>query len=381
MLTIIENGEVYAPKPIGRQSLLLWDDRIARIGLVNRRAVESLGMEVEVIDAAGCVVTPGFIDPHQHLLGGSGEEGFSSQTPEISLSEIIAAGITTVVGCLGVDTTMKTMPGLLAKVKGLREEGITAYLYSGGYNVPPTTIMGSIRDDLLFIEEVIGAGEVAIADERSTDPLPHELARLVNDAYVGGKLSRKAGITHFHVGGKKEGLKPLFALLDEFHFDARYLYPTHVSRNKALMKDAIELGKRGAFVDIDTVEEDLAKWLKFYLDNDGDPQRLTASSDASKTSPANLYEQIRGCAGKRDFPTEQILSLVTATTAAALGLAHKGGLEEGKDADVLIVRKDTFELRDVIARGKVLVSEGEVKVKEKFLEDSNRRISLYGAKQ
>jgi beta-aspartyl-dipeptidase (metallo-type) len=57
-----------------------------------------------VIDASGCVVTPGFIDPYQHLLGGSGEEGFSSQTPEISVSEIIAAGITTVVGCLGVET-------------------------------------------------------------------------------------------------------------------------------------------------------------------------------------------------------------------------------------------------------------------------------------
>jgi len=39
-------------------------------------------------------VTPGFIDPHEHLLGVSGEEGFATQTPEISVSEIICAGIT-----------------------------------------------------------------------------------------------------------------------------------------------------------------------------------------------------------------------------------------------------------------------------------------------
>jgi beta-aspartyl-dipeptidase (metallo-type) len=73
-------------------------------------------------------VTPGFIDPHEHLLGGSGEEGFATQTPEISVSEIICAGITTVVGCLGVDTTMKTLPGLLAKAKALKEGGLNAFI-------------------------------------------------------------------------------------------------------------------------------------------------------------------------------------------------------------------------------------------------------------
>lgn len=200
MLTLIENGEVYLPEPGGRMSVLLMNNAIARIGNIERADVERLGVELEVIDASGCVVTPGLIDPHEHLLGGSGEEGFNSQTPEITLTELVTAGITTVVGCLGVDTTMKTLAGLLAKAKGLREEGLTAYIWTGGYNVPPTTITASVRDDIMFIEEVIGAGEIAIADERSTAPVPHELARLVKDAYVGGMLSRKAGVTHFHTG-------------------------------------------------------------------------------------------------------------------------------------------------------------------------------------
>src|SRR3954470_10929746 len=170
MLTLIENGEIYAPAPLGQRDVLILNDRIAKIGELDARALSLLGLELDVIDASGCVVTPGLIDPHQHLLGGSGEEGFSSQTPEINVSEIVSAGITTVVGCLGVDTTMKTMAGLLARAKALKEEGLSAFVWSGGYNVPPTTITGTIRDDIMFIDEVIGAGEIAIADERSTDP-------------------------------------------------------------------------------------------------------------------------------------------------------------------------------------------------------------------
>src|SRR3712207_2019749 len=108
MLTLIENGELYTPEPRGRATVLLMGHTVARLGDVNRRAVEALGLEVDVIDATGCFVTPGFIDPHEHLLGGGGEQGFSTQTPEIPLSEVVTAGITTVVGCLGVDTTMKT---------------------------------------------------------------------------------------------------------------------------------------------------------------------------------------------------------------------------------------------------------------------------------
>jgi beta-aspartyl-dipeptidase (metallo-type) len=197
MAILIENGEVYSPEPSGRADVLFINDRIVRIGDVDRRALESLDLDLEVIDATGCIVTPGLIDPHEHLLGGSGEDGFSTQTPEIHLGEIVSAGITTVVGALGVDTTMKTMAGLLAKAKALREEGLSAFVWTGGYNVPPTSIMGSVREDIMYIAEVIGAGEIAISDERSTDPNPQELARLVNDAYVGGMLSRKAASLTF----------------------------------------------------------------------------------------------------------------------------------------------------------------------------------------
>lgn len=378
MFTLIENGDVYGPEPLGRVSVLLNGGSILKIGEVDTAALEKLDLPIEVIDASGCIVTPGFIDPHQHLLGGSGEEGFSSQTPEISVSEIIAAGITTVVGCLGVDTTMKTMPGLLARAKALKEEGLSAYIWSGGYNVPPTTITNSIRNDIMFIDEVIGAGEVAISDARSTDPTAQELARLVNDAYVGGLLSKKAGVTHFHIGETEGRLKLLHQLIDDFHTPPQCIYASHVERNKKLLRDAIQLTRAGCFVDFDTAGEDLTEYICFYFKNDAEPGQLTLSSDAGMTSPANLLAQIRRCAQGGCVELPQLLSLVTKNTATVLKLEDKGQLAAGKATDVLVLEAKSLELREVIAGGKRLYRDGGLDFKESYLENSNRVIDLVG---
>ena len=381
MLTLIENGEVYAPEPLGVQSVLLAGSQIVKIGAVDRNAAEALGAPLERIDAAGGAVTPGFLDPHQHLLGGSGEAGFGTQTPEIAFREIGGAGITTVVGCLGVDTTTKVMPALLAKAKGLRETGITAYIYSGGYDVPPATLTGSVMKDMLFITEVIGAGEVAIADRRSSEPSIDELVKLVRGTYVGGLLSGKAGLTHFHVGDGRQRLSCLRSLLEDHEVQPECLYPTHVERNELLMQEAVELSKSGVTVDIDTVEQDLPRWVQFFIDHGGSMAHLTVSSDAALNSPAALTAQIRCCVSKYGQPLERILPLVTSNTATVLQLSRKGRLKAGCDADILIWEKGSFELRDVIARGRVLVREGQVTVEEAFLTDTNRRMNLDGKKR
>jgi beta-aspartyl-dipeptidase (metallo-type) len=380
MLTLIENGEIYSPERKGKKSILLGAGKIFKMGNINRQTLESLHIKLDVIDAADCIVTPGFIDPHQHILGGSGEEGFSSQTPEISAVEIVSSGITTVVGCLGVDTTMKTMAGLLAKAKGLKEEGLSAFLWTGGYDVPPTNIIGTPRNDIMFIEEIIGSGEIAVSDERSTDHVPHELARLVIDTHNGGMLSGKAGVTHFHVGKGEERLKSIRNILDKFPIEPEWIYVTHIQRSEELVKEAIELAGRGSYVDMDTVDEDLPKWLRFYLDNGGKPEQITVSTDASITSPRNMYEQIRSCILEHKFPIEQMLSLITANTAKVLKLEQKGRLDEGKDADILVLRKDSLEIKDVICNGRHLFRSGKPVFKEKFLEKSNRSVRLKGEK-
>jgi beta-aspartyl-dipeptidase (metallo-type) len=382
MLTLVENGDLYAPEKRGRSSVLLVDGKIGLVGDIDRGALEATGLPVEVIDATGCVVTPGLIDPHEHLLGGSGEAGFSTQTPEITLSEIVGAGITTVVGCLGVDTTMKTLAGLLAKVKGLCEEGLTARMWTGGYNVPPTTITGTVRNDIMFVAEIIGCGEVAISDERSTEPEPRELAKLVNDAHNGGMLSGKAGVTHFHVGDSERRMQCLREITDRSRFQIRpeWLYATHIQRSEELMCEAIDLARQGITVDIDVMDRDLLKWLRFYQQQRGPLERLTISSDASQSSPNVVLDQLRSCVLEGGFPLEQVLPLATRNTAEVLQLRSKGTLEPGKDGDLLILEPGSLELQSVISRGKRMMAEGELLASERFLEDTERRIELHGQK-
>jgi beta-aspartyl-dipeptidase (metallo-type) len=361
---------------------LLVDGKIDRVGTADAGAIEAAGFDLEVVDASGCVVVPGFIDPHEHLLGGSGEGGFALQSPEIWINEIVSWGITTVVGCLGVDTTMKTLPGLLAKVKMLREEGLSAYMWTGGYNVPPTTFTDSVRNDVLFVEEIIGAGEIAIADERATEPGPAELARVVHDAYVGGLLSGKAGVTHFHVGSGERRLACLREILDKgrFQIEPSWLYPTHVQRNEQLLDEALELVRQGVTVDFDVAEADLDRWLPYYLEHGGDPGRLTISSDASLTRPGQLYDQFCHVVVHRRMPLELVLPMLTSNTARMLKLGRKGSLYRGNEGDVVVLRRGSLEIVHVIAGGKTMVRDGELVRREHFLEKSNRKVELHGTK-
>jgi beta-aspartyl-dipeptidase (metallo-type) len=381
MFTIIENGEIYAPEPLGVARLLLAGTKILKVGEIDASAVERLGLGVEVIDAAGCLVTPGLIDPHQHLLGGSGESGFASQTPAVSLNELVCAGITTVVGCLGSDTTTKTPHGLLAKVKGLDEESINAFMWTGGYSFPPACIAGSAKNDIMFIKEVIGTGEIAIADHRSSEPTVGELARLASDTYVAGTLAKKAGLVHLHIGEEETRLQLLRDVLENKVVKPEWFYPTHIQRSEELVREAIDLAKQGCFVDIDTVDKDLVEKLALYRRLGGPMEQLTISSDASITSPQNVFGQVRECVVKADYRPEEILPLATKNTARALKLTEKGEIAAGNIADILVIEKTGFELRDVFSRGRKLLQNGRPVSVEKFLEESDRKIVLEGKAQ
>lgn len=378
MLTLIQNGEVFAPKSCGKQDILIANQSIERIGAIDRRKLDALGVEHDVIDAAGCVVTPGLIDPHEHLLGGSGEGSLSLQSPMLFIDEICRAGITTVVGTLGVDTTMKTLPGLLARVKALEEEGLSTYLWTGGYNVPPTTMLGHVREDMLYIKECIGVGEVAISDERSLAPTAQELARLVFDCHVGGLLGGKSGITHFHVGESDKRLEPLLNLLENFDIKPEWLFPTHVQRSAELMDEAIAFAIEGMPINVDVVEEDAAKWTRYYLERGGPPGKFTISSDADSATPDVFYGQFCDLVVNHGIPLELALSFVTSNTAKILKLNKKGKLSEGCDADVLVLTKQSLEIHEVISKGRRLVADGRCQTKAKFLEQSSRNVTLVG---
>lgn len=194
-------------------------------------------------------------------------------------------------------------------------------------------------------------------------------------------LSGKAGITHVHLGENERGLALLRTLVEEYNVEPAWLYPTHVERSETQMEEALEFVRRGATIDIDVVEKDLPKWLRYYFERDGDPGRLTVSSDAFLTGPHNLLGQLRACVVEHGFPLEQVLPLVTANTARVLKLEAKGRLKEGSDADVVVFEHGALEVVEVIARGKRLVRDGVLVAREGFLDRSDRRIHLVGTKE
>lgn len=380
MIKLIKNGEVYAPQYLGKQSVLIIDNKIAQIGEVDEKILE-INLDVELIDADGCIVMPGIIDPHVHLIGGGGEGGFATRTPEIQLSEIVRSGITTVVGCLGTDGTTRHMTSLLAKARALEEEGISTYIYTGNYHVPTPTITCCVKDDIIIVDKVIGAGEIAISDSRSAQPSVHEVAKLVAEARIGGLLSGKAGVTHFHIGPGKQRLQFLHQIMEDYEIPAAKIYCTHINRSQELMDDAITLAEKGSFVDM-TAGSDTGEWYKYYKENGGNLNQLTISSDGNGSLPVfdengklvglgvastyTLYEQFVSTVLEYDFSLEEVIPIVTSNTATALELKHKGRIQQGNDADLLLLNKKDLSISHVIAKGKQMVKNGEVIVKGTF---------------
>ena len=106
---------------------------------------------IEEIDLKGKRAFPSLIDGHVHVTGGGGEMGPTSRVPEIKYEDIIMAGVTTLVGLLGTDSTTRSVENLVSKVKALNEYNVRAFALTGAYEYPPKTITGSVKKDITYI--------------------------------------------------------------------------------------------------------------------------------------------------------------------------------------------------------------------------------------
>jgi beta-aspartyl-dipeptidase (metallo-type) len=384
VFTLIKEGNLYAPEPRGTRDILVVGRIIA---LVSEQIQLTGDFEVEVISARGKLVLPGFVDLHVHLLGGGGEGGFWTRTPDIALSTIARAGVTSLVGCLGTDDVSRHPETLLAKANQLEEEGVSAYIYTGSYQFPLSTITGSVRKDIALIPKVIGVGEIAISDHRSSQPTFEELARAAAEARVGGMIGGKAGLVHFHVGSGRRMLDPLFRLVKETEIPIGQFLPTHVNRTRELFEQAIDFARMGGNIDLTVQGSHLffpiatADALRMALAAGVSLDQITLSSDSNGSMPVfdehgkmtgiavgeiqNLFAEWKSLATK-GFAVEDVTKMVTSNPARRAGLfREKGSLDTGKDADILILNDD-LSLESLMAKGRLLVHDRQVIVKGTF---------------
>ena len=163
MLTLLENADVFAPEALGRRHLLVGGGRILWIGGSPPEVVEA-SFPVERFDLDGLRLVPGLIDGHVHLTGGGGEGGFKTRVPPVALSAFTRGGTTSVVGMLGTDDATRDIASLVGAARGLVQEGLSAWCLTGGYHIPPATLTGGVRTDVVHIDRILGVGEIAISD-------------------------------------------------------------------------------------------------------------------------------------------------------------------------------------------------------------------------
>ena len=378
-LFLIKNTRLYAPDDMGMKDVLVSGSKIAMID----DKIDLTGTDVTTWDVEGRIVTPGFMDRHVHVIGGGGQKGFASLAPEVTVSELVACGTTTVVGLLGTDGFVKDLPSLYAKVKGLSQEGLSAYMLTGYYGLPTPTLTDSVAEDLIYIDKVIGC-KLAMSDDRSAFPTEQEIMRLVNQVRLGGFTSGKGGFLHIHLGNLPSGISMLIDIAKKYPTLVKYLSPTHMIRTEILFEQAVEFALLGGNVDFSTggtrfqlphqcVIEAMKRGVElskitFSSDGHGGVRRIdpVTGEDTYRPAPLDLnFKEVKTLVNECGMPLRQALKLITQTPARQMYLDNKGEIAVGKDADFCVLDSQ-LNLTDVVLNGKMAMQNQNVIKKGRY---------------
>ena len=376
---LLKGGHVFDPEDRGAADVLMLGGEIAGVG-PGLAAPTGVG-EGEIVDVSGCILLPGLIDPHLHVMGASGMGGPTTRSTDLQIERIAGVGVTTVVSPLGADSLSRDIPGLLARAAALECEGISAYCYTGGWKNPVPTLTGDPQADVAYVDRVLGV-KVAIAEPMAPAYTPEELCRLAHAAWTGGRMAGKRSVLHTHAGDLSEGLASIREVQRRTGIPAERLVVTHVNRNPDLWRQAMEFARAGGSIDLTTMQRPetnhlhaipAAQALREALAAGVPAARMTLSTDSGVPYPKldasgkmiGLYmagpDAILGTIREllqTGLSWGAAAAFATANTAGLLGLTRKGRLAAGADADVLILDAGG-QVDRVYARGRQLVREGQ----------------------
>jgi len=372
---LLKNADLYAPVHRGVVDLLVLGGKIAAVGKNLNVSLPGL----ETIDLEGAITAPGIVDHHNHFGGAGGEGGFNFRTPPAQLSTFVKAGITTAVGLLGTDGFSRSLEELLAKSRALDIEGLSSWIYTGAYQLPGPTITGKVGTDIAWIDKVIGC-KMALSDHRSSHPSVDTIRALVSEVRVSAMLAGKKGTVCVHMGSEPAGLDPLRAALKDSEVPLTHFMPTHITRTDELLDDTIAWVKEGGLGDL-TAKASTADSVAHIVESGADLSHFCFSSDGNGSmpkfdenknmigmgvgDPASILTAVGDCVKRGIVAPEAAFAFASANPAGWLGLPGKGRLEEGYDADIMVLNDD-YTLRSLIARGRVMMRDEKLLVKGTF---------------
>jgi beta-aspartyl-dipeptidase (metallo-type) len=268
--------------------------------------------------------------------------------------------------------------------------GITALSYTGSFFLPPITLTGAVRRDIMVVESCIGV-KFAISEEMAfNDEL--DMARVAVEGVHGGSLAAKPGIVHMHVGERASSLDPLFAMIERTGLPAHRFYPTHINRSDPNhMPAGARFVEMGGTIDLTAIMcprggsgtgVRMAEALRTLLNLGVPVERMTFTSDGNVSMPIRnerreqiglfnagvdfLLDEWRDAVRESGLPFAQMLLPVTANPARMLKMSdRKGCIKPGADADLVAWDRD-LRPQTVIARGKQMMRDGELLAKGPF---------------
>lgn len=339
--------------PIENGVLLVEDKKIAQVGSTDEVSIPD---DARVVDVTGMVIMPGLVDTHSHLGGASGGDRSDALHPAVRVLDAVNVRSDTFrKAWAGGITTVNVMPG-----SGLLMSGQTVYLK---LRKDPETIA-----DWLFcddpINDICGGMKMANGTNPQSDkpPMPGtraKAAQLVRAQFLDALAYRAKRednedtprdlgaeallqvidgkrTVHFHTH-RHDDIMTALRIAEEFGFTPVL---QHVSEGWKVAEEIAASGAPASIIVIDSPGGKLEAVNLLWktgaaLEDAGVP---VAFHTDDPITDSRLLLRSAGLAVRAGMSREEALDALTINGARMLDLEERvGSLEEGKDADFLIL--------------------------------------------